>query len=274
MEFVDDGGYERKWYATNLVGISARDLASPAFNAQPVSLRLAATRETHPGLFVLLAQTSDLAEAASVFAHYMAVAFELRAPAQASSPAESRAYRSSYLKLLQGWGFDSNSPQGAVLKGWVESRFGIPPTFHTAPLTTFPSAAWLRYLEEKLGSRFHNNCISMQLDVLYEYCQWSIERFGLLGPRHVTLYRGANRAEESFLEGSLRERAGLVRLNSLVSFSASRERAEEFGDLVLEVEVPCVKVLFYPGLLASRVLNGERETLVIGGDYRVKVSYA
>ena len=33
----------------------------------------------------------------------------------------------SYLKLLQGWGLDSNSAAGAVLKGWVESRFGIVP---------------------------------------------------------------------------------------------------------------------------------------------------
>lgn len=272
MEFVDDGGYERKWYATNLVGLSARDLASTAFNADPVPLHIAATRETHRGLFVLLEQTTELAEAAAVFAHYMSVAFELRKTAS-DSDAEAKAYRSSYVKLLQGWGFDSNNPQGAVLKGWVESRFGITPTFHAAPLEEFPSAAWLRYLEEKLGSRFHNNCILMQLDALYEYCQWSIQRFRAMGPRHVTLYRGAHRCEESFLEGSLRERSGVVRLNNLVSFSASRERAEEFGDLVFEAEVPCVKVLFYPGMLESRVLNGEGEALVVGGDYRVKVSY-
>ncbi len=38
-----------------------------------------------------------------------------------------RRYRSSFLRLLKGSGFDSNGPEGAVLKGWVESRFGTAP---------------------------------------------------------------------------------------------------------------------------------------------------
>ena len=35
---------------------------------------------------------------------------------------------------------------GAVLKGWVESRFGLVPAFHRQRLQRFPSPAWVRYL--------------------------------------------------------------------------------------------------------------------------------
>jgi len=179
------------------------------------------------------------------------------------------------VKLLQGWGFDANSPAGAVLKGWVESRFGIVPTFHKAPLGEFPSESWMQYLEEKLNSRFHNNCIMLQLDVLFEFCQYCLTRFEPFGPgAHAQLYRGAQRSELALLRGSLKERGGVLRLNNLVSFSLSRERAEEFGDIMLCAQVPLCKLLFFPGLLTDKVLNGEGEALVIGGDFEVQLSYA
>jgi NAD+--dinitrogen-reductase ADP-D-ribosyltransferase len=270
---VDEGEDDpRRWYSTNLVGVSAVDLASTAFNERPAPLRIAATRETHRGLFTLLDQSSTLEEAAEVFGYYMRVAFALDTSSGDMRGARPRGHRASYVKLLQGWGFDSNSPQGAVLKGWVESRFGIVPTFHTAPLDHFPSAAWVTYLEEKLSTHFHNNCIHLQLDVLYEYCQWTLERFAPLGPSPVRLFRGSHASEAPFTRGSHRARRGVVRLNNIVSFSRARERAEEFGDWVLEVAVPTVKLLFYPGLLHNRVLNGEGEVLAIGGDFEVRLA--
>ena len=272
-ERIEDWVDPRRWLATNLVGISSADLASTRFNANPVPLRIAAARATHPGLFALLEDTDTLEDASEVFEHYMRVAFSLHKPT-AAGKREQRASRASYGKLLQGWSFDANSPQGAVLKGWVESRFGIAPTFHGAALDAFPSPAWLRYIEEKLSSRFHSNCIYMQLDVLYEFCQWSVSRFTPLGPgRHVRLYRGTHASELCFLRGSIRERRGIVRLNNLVSLTLSRERAEEFGDYICEVEVPCVKLLFYPSLLRDRTLRGEGEALVIGGDFEMEVRY-
>jgi NAD+--dinitrogen-reductase ADP-D-ribosyltransferase len=76
-----------------------------------------------------------------------------------------------------------------VLKGWAESRFGLVPTFHKAPLGRFPSPAWIAYIEEKGSSRFHNNCIHQQLDLLFEYCQWAIQRFGLPARDYMTLAR-------------------------------------------------------------------------------------
>lgn len=270
----------RRWYTTNLVGIPASLLGSTQFNEHPQPLRIAGTRETHPGLFALLDRTGTLEEAGEVFAHYLRIAFGLGPPAPDARGAERRRSRSSYLRLLQGWGFDANGPQGAVLKGWVESRFGLVPGYHKAPLGAFPSPAWVAYLEEKAGSRYHNNCINMQLDLLFEYCQWSLVRFARLGPRHVRLWRGVNRCEEQIVVGSLHEahdgheRRCVVRLNNLVSFSLLRERVQAFGDWILEAEVPTAKLLFYPGLIANHVLSGEGEVLVIGGDFDVGVSYA
>jgi NAD+---dinitrogen-reductase ADP-D-ribosyltransferase len=201
----------------------------------------------------------------------MDTVFGLEKPDPAAPRPKERRFRASYLKLLQGWGFDANNPQGAVLKGWVESRFGITPSFHKAALERYPSPAWTGYLEEKFNSRFHNNCINMQLDVLYEFCQWSLVRFS--HPPKQTLWRGTTHTEEQIIDGSLRRRSCTVRLNNLVSFSLNTERASEFGDWVLQTEVPACKLLFFPGLLNDRVLNAEGEVLVIGGHYRVEARY-
>jgi NAD+---dinitrogen-reductase ADP-D-ribosyltransferase len=145
------------------------------------------------------------------------------------------------------------------------------PTFHKEVLESFPSEAWIRYLEEKLSSRFHNNCIQMQLDILYEYAQWSCERYQTFPGSHVSVFRGINASEARFLQGSLKARRGIIRLNNLVSFSRAWERAGEFGDIVVRADVPIAKILLFPGLLNDQVLNGEAEVLVIGGDFAVDV---
>lgn len=261
-----------RWYSTNMVGVPADIVASTAFNDHPVPLRIAGTREANAGLFRLLESAVDQQDAADRFAHYMDAVFGLEKPDPAAPRPKERRFRASYLKLIQGWGFDANSPQGAVLKGWVESRFGITPSFHKAVLARYPSPAWTAYLEEKFNSRFHNNCINMQLDVLYEFSQWSLARFA--HPHQRTLWRGTNHVEEQILEGSLRSRNAVMRLNNLVSFSLDAERASEFGDWVLKTEVPACRLLFFPGLLNDRVLNAEGEALVIGGLFRVEVRYA
>ncbi len=258
----------RRWFSTNLVGVPAALLAGTAFNAHPQSLAIAGARECNGGLFALLQRCPTPADARAVFAHYMTLAFGLDRD-------EPRRWRASYLKLLQGWGLDANGGAGAVLKGWVESRFGIVPTFHGAPLGRYPSAAWMGYLEAKHASRFHNNNIHQQLDLLYEFCQWMLSRFGLMGTGpHVRLWRGSSLTGEQVVAGSLRERRCTVRLNNLVSFSREREAAQCFGDWVLEAQVPLVKLLLVPGLLDTRSLDGESEVLALGGDYEVQASYA
>lgn len=265
----------RDWYSTNLIGIPAWLLASTEFNDHPQALRIAGARETHRGLFRLLEEAVSRKDCAEKFKRYLDIVFELKPSDYEVEHAEIRRFRPSYLKLMEGWGFDSNSPQGAVLKGWVESRFGLTPTFHRAPLHQYPSEAWVKYLEEKYSSRFHNNSIHMQLDLLYEYCQFVIQKYSFPARDCVTLWRGVNSYDEPTMTKTKLERGeSLVRLNNLVSFTSSRERADEFGDWILEVKVPVVKLLFFPDLLEKPVLSGEGEFLALGGEYKVKACYA
>ena len=63
----------------------------------------------------------------------------------------------------------------------------------------------------------------------------------------------------------------VILLNNLSSFTYSRERACEFGDGILEVDVPLSKIFFHCGLLPG-VLQGEDEFLVIGGVVEVTLS--
>ena len=65
----------------------------------------------------------------------------------------------------------------------------------------------------------------------------------------------------------------MLRFNNLVSFAQTRAQAEVFGELIVEARVPLCKLLYYPGLIRDRVLAGEGEALVIGGDYEVAVHY-
>lgn len=269
------------WYSTNLVGIPARVLASAAFNAHPVPLHIAGTREAHAGLFALLATSADVSEAGAMFMHYLSLAFGLQPADAPACASEQRRWRASYLKLLQSWGLDSNGPAGAVLKGWVESRFGLVPCFHKAPLARFPSKAWVGYLEEKASSRFHNNCIYQQLDLLYEFCQWALARFKPFGPAlSVPLWRGITRCEEQIVAGSLHVPPGqsgprrlTVRFNNVVSLATAPEHAECFGDWILAAQVPACKLIFYPGLLPRSPLSGEGEVLALGGDFDVEARY-
>ena len=266
----DDILLNARGHSTNLVGVPTGLLASAAFNAFPIPLHISGTREAHVSLFERLATAADAAEASRVFHEYMIVLFGLE---QVPEAGEKRRYRASYLRLLKDWGYDSSSPAGAVLKGWVESRFGLYPSFHKAPLRRFNSRAWLTYVEEKMSSRFHNNSIYMQLDVLYEFCQWMLARYHAPGKKHMRLFRGSNDMNEYQVLEKLPRREALIRLSNLVSFTSRAEIADEFGDTVIEAQVPLPKILYYRGLLLDRPLRGEAEYLVIGGAYRVKMTW-
>lgn len=267
MSDPGDAQDPRRWYSTNLVGVPTGVLASTAFNAHPQPLHVAGAREGNAGLFALLERTREAAEARAVFAHYMALAFGL-------DQAEPRRWQASYLKLLQGWALDANGRAGAVLKGWVESRFGLVPAFHKAPLARFPSPAWVGYLEDKSASRWNNNNIHQQLDLLFEFCQWMLARHRLLGEASaVRLWRGSGDCEQQLVAGSLRARRCTLRLNNVVSFTRDRDRAACFGDWIFEAQVPQCKLLLVPGLLDTRSLDGEGEVIAIGGDYEVAASY-
>jgi NAD+---dinitrogen-reductase ADP-D-ribosyltransferase len=263
---------QERGHSTNLVGVPTGLIASTAFNAYPVPLHIASVCDSNRSLFAMLGEAESSEVAAGMFEAYMATMFDLDdQDRDGRGPARFRA--SSYLRLLRGWGYEANSPEGAVLKGWVESRFGLFPTFHKAPIMRFSGPAWIAYVEEKMSSRFHSNAIQSQLDLLYEFCQWSLKRFHSTGRNHLTLFRGTNGFEEQQLLERLDCRRVVVRLNSLLSFTSERELAESFGDTILEVEVPVVKILFFNSLLPKHALKGEGEYVVIGGDYEARAQY-
>ncbi len=228
----------------------------------------------NPKLFEMLGLAGSIEEAGEAFDRYMKAVFGLEPEQRETSRragAAARRYRSSYLDLIRGWGFDSNAAEGAVLKGWVESRFGIFPTYHKEPICQISTGAWTAYVEEKMGSRFHNNSIYTQLDLVYEFCRWAAPDLHQ-GKTHVTLYRGINSFEEHRIARRIDKKNVVMRLNNLVSFSRDRDVASCFGDMILTVDVPLQKLVFFASLLPMHALKGEGEYLVIGGDYLVETS--
>lgn len=255
-------------HSSNLLGMPTGLLASVSFNDYPLPLSIRGVREAHADLFDELSQCGSLVNARQIFSRYMDTLFLLDSKREGA-----RRFYASYLQLLKDWGMDSNSPAGAVLKGWVESRFGLFPTFHKTPIRRFNSPEWVLYVEEKMSARFNNNNIFSQLDVLYEFSQWVLRRFVATGKKHLTLYRGTNDLRDQQLLQPLDNRIAIVRLNNLQSFTTQRNIACEFGDIIIEVEVPVVKILFFNELRSPCLLQGEAEYLIIGGDYRVGMSY-
>lgn len=255
-------------HSTNLVGLPTWLLGDTRYNEHPAELRIGGIRQEHRSLFRMLDTADSPARAAELFQDYMLVVFGLD-PDQRRA---GRRFRGSYTRLLKGWMFDSNGPEGAVLKGWVESRFGLFPTFHKEPIRSFSGRPWITYVEEKMASRFHDNAIMVQLDLLYEYAQWALRRFHTGQAMHWTLYRGTNGFCEHPVLARPNKREAVLRLNNLVSFTTRREIADEFGDFILETRVPVTKVLFFRELLPGYPFQGEGEVIAVGGAYHMKVA--
>jgi NAD+--dinitrogen-reductase ADP-D-ribosyltransferase len=271
-------GQDAVGHSTNLVGVPTDLLASCVFNDHPIRLRISGVSEMNTSLFEMLTQAPDLPDAGQAFTCYMMAMFGINSEQREDTVdgrtgAPRRRYRSSFLRLIKGWGYDSNGPEGAVLKGWVESRFGIFPTFHKQVIQRISSRVWTTYVEEKMSSRFHNNSIYTQLDLLFEFCQWALERLVVPDKTHITLYRGINSFDEHKIVRRIDKRNVVMRLNNLTSFSSDRDIADCFGDTILTVRVPVAKIAFFNSLLATHPLKGEGEYLVIGGEYQVTAGY-
>jgi NAD+---dinitrogen-reductase ADP-D-ribosyltransferase len=259
-------------FGSNLVGIPAFYIASISFNENSEPMHISGTREAAPGLFDSLNKISTLKESGGFFQDYMCVVFGFEEEQRLRNDRfGGRRFRNSYLRLIQDWGIDSNNAQGAVFKGWVESRFGLYPNYHKTKLNQFFNSAWMHYIEEKMNSRYHNNCIYMQLDLLYEFSQWVIKRFKQPAASHKTLYRGIYTLDEEQVIRNSNQQIKIIRFNNIVSFTDQYEIASEFGYHVLQVEVPMSKLIFFNDLLPHHALHGEAEYLVIGGNYRVKI---
>ncbi|MEW5771250.1 MAG: NAD(+)--dinitrogen-reductase ADP-D-ribosyltransferase [Pseudomonadota bacterium] len=253
----------------NRCSLPAVILGSLSYQRHPQPLALDGVLELHKALFMRLDALSDADERARLFQGHMAAEFSLDHPEEAGHThgAGHDRSRASYLRTLRGWAFDSDGLEGAVLKGWVESRFGLLPRHHGGAIRDFSGATYRAYLEQRARGLYGTNALEAQLDLLYTYCQYELGR-QCLGQTHVTLYRGINRMSGHELLRDLGKGQSVVLLNSLSSFSGERERAGEFGDHVLEARVPLAKVAFFHRLLPGR-LRGEDEYAVIGGVYEV-----
>jgi len=195
---------------------------------------------------------------------------ELPSGARAPGRRGGKRAKADYLRMVRGWSFDPDGREGAVLKSWVETRFGLLARYHAGPLGDRDSEARHLFMRQAAAGIYATNAIEAQLDLLYTYCQYELDRRHPNG-RHLTLYRGTNRIDEhEVLERRGGDRYWLL-LNNLNSFTASRERADEFGDFILEAAVPLAKVFFFNQLLPG-MLKGEDEFVVIGGVYEVTIS--
>jgi NAD+---dinitrogen-reductase ADP-D-ribosyltransferase len=243
-------------------------IASRHFNDNPQPLEIQGVRRVNRFLFDKLDSIALAEERARVFNDYMSVKFQLHQWQDQTATAR-KSLRNSYLRFLRGWMMDSNSVEGAVLKGWVESRIGLRPTYHHERITSIHDESYLRYAIDRTKGSARTSAINSQLDLLYEYCQYELARKHP-SCKNLTLYRGTfDRCETDVLE-TISKREEIVRLNNLNSFTTDEERAWEFGFIVWEVKVPLSKVFFYSELLPNSILKGEGESLIIGGEYRVK----
>lgn len=254
-------------HAANRIGMPTALFASAAFNLTPLPTHIEGAREAHRDLFARL-DAAGREALPEVFARGAAEAFGI-APER---PGGRKPF--SYLRLLRGWFFDANQLEGALMKGWAESRFGLVPLFHREPIPGPGSAAYARYRAERNDPRLAGaraEALFKQLDLVYEYAQYWLDRFGPR-PRYLTLFRGANRVSPEHRVREEREAdLWVVRNNCLVSYTAEPERADEFGDVVLKVEAPFEKVLCFPALLPGRLPHFEHEHILIGGDYLSEV---
>lgn len=262
----------RAFLPINRCNLPPQILGSLTFQRHPSPLKLDGVTDVHRQLFAALEAIADSAERARRFIDYMTVRFRLERLEDAgltrASP-RSRA-KANYLRMLRGWAFDAEGREGAVLKGWVESRFGLLPRFHRQPLRSFSAPAYLHYLEERSAGLYGTNALEAQLDLVYAYAQYELARM-LPGQDRITLFRGVNRIAGHEVLARPSPRCETVLLNSLSSFSLSRERACEFGDYILRCAVPTAKIFFFSRLL-PQMLKGEEEYVVIGGLYQVEVA--
>lgn len=257
----------------NRCNLSPWIIGSDEFQANPLPVEIDGARVTDAPLFRRLEEIPDAEERSRLFHEYVTVKFGLNERAASGADGKGRPVY-SYVHLLRAWGADSNGHAGAVLKSWVESRFGILATYHNGRLAEDSAAREAFVLDRMRGSAKSIGAL-MQLDLLYTFCQDELRR-RLPGTRWKTLFRGTHDPEEYALhnfdctEDERSRRISLVQLNNLSSFTSDSEIVWEFGSSAWEVKVPLAKIIFFSGLLPKSLLGGESEYLVLGGYYKVR----
>ncbi|MEH6826089.1 MAG: NAD(+)--dinitrogen-reductase ADP-D-ribosyltransferase [Motiliproteus sp.] len=281
----------------NRCNLPAVILGGLTFQQQPAPLLIDGVADLYKDLFQRLGRLPDQAQRAQQFCDYVDVHFCLDDPAAAGySPGGEGRPKANWQRAIRGWFFDSDSREGAVLKAWVESRFGLLTRFHQGPIRDFNGHTYLNYLQARARGLYNTNALEAQLDLVYSYCQYELSqprqnsKNPNRSPTHLTLYRGINRLEQLERMDQQLERIDrpleqidkplaqnetaqqelpVLLMNNLNSFSLDPERASEFGDRVVKIQVPIQKVLCFDQLFPG-LLKGEGEYLVVGGLYRVE----
>jgi NAD+--dinitrogen-reductase ADP-D-ribosyltransferase len=257
----------------NHCNLPALILGSLTFQQHPVPLNLDGVKEMHIELFRSLETINSSKQRAESFQDYMRSAFLLDHLEEAGfNPAgRRRRDKADYLRMLRGWLFNSDGKEGAAMKSWVESRFGLRTLNHHGLLRDYMSEHYLAYLIDCAKALYNTNALNAQLDLLYTYCQYEIRR-QYPSQQHIRLYRGINHIREHEVIRQLTKHDYVLVLNNLNSFTSNRERADEFGDYIMQAQIPLTKLLYTPGLLPAS-LKGEDEYLVLGGIHQVQLSF-
>lgn len=256
----------------NRCNLPAVILGSLTFQCHPTAIFLDGVNELHSRLFAALDSLDGPVQRAENFTDYMRSAFLLDHPDEAGIQHSQKRFRrekADYLRLLRGWFFNPDGLEAAVLKGWVESRFGLIARNHNGVLRQDNPESYQSYQHARSIGLYNSNALEAQVDLLYSYCQYELSR-RRPEQSQVTLYRGTNHLDEYESLAIGHERDSILLLNNLNSFSIDRERADEFGDYIMEAVVPTAKLLYFPGLL-SAIPQSELEYLVIGGVYRIRI---
>jgi NAD+--dinitrogen-reductase ADP-D-ribosyltransferase len=252
----------------NRCNLPAWIIASWEFNDDPRPLELQGVHAANAFLFRTLDTIDDPDERARRFDDWLSVRFQLHQWRDQVTELARKSLRNGYLRFLRGWAVDAGSIEGAVLKGWVESRLGIPPTFHHEPIESREGEAYVRYLRDRMDGMARTSAIQDQLDLVYTFTQYELARRHP-GERWLTLYRGQHDAGAAVCE-RLSKDEHVVRLNNVCSFTDEPERAWEFGTTVWQARVACPRVFCASWLFPRSMLRSEREVLVIGGEMKVR----
>ena len=260
----------------NRCNLPAEVLGDLSFQSNPKPLSIDGVEQLHSRFFQQLDTEANAEERSQWFMQYMSAHFLLDDLVDAGYNAAMSVDRSraNFLRVLRGWFFDSDSVEGAVIKSWIESRFGLIPRYHQGPIRSIEDETYARFVSQSSRGLYNTNALETQLDLLYSYCQYELSR-RCPKENSIVLYRGQNRLQS--LEQLPLNKAQpnnnssmTLLLNNISSFTSDPARASEFGDNVISTEVPFAKLLFFSGLMPG-IMTSEREYAVIGGVYAVNL---
>jgi NAD+--dinitrogen-reductase ADP-D-ribosyltransferase len=262
---------DKVFLTLNRCNIPAAVLGSRQFQAHPKAICIDGVKALYKTFFSSMDECGSYEKRAQKFMDYMCVHFRFSNLEDAGWDAGKIPHRGNadYLHMLRGWLFDNNSREGAVLKSWVESRFGLVTRHHGGSL--MDEKYYQAYRQARAQGLYGTNALEAQLDLLYSYCQYELSRH-YQENQTLTLYRGINRLDAYEVLRQADSKQATVLLNNLNSFSSDKERADEFGDQIMSCQVPWQKVLFFSDLLPG-LLSGENEYLVIGGVYDISITH-